>query len=154
MSKAKFVRSKNNSRFVQGYFTPKNPGKYVGDITKIRVMSSYELETHEFFDSNPNVLRWSSEPFAIPYIKPTDGKLHKYFPDYFVEYKNKDGEIVQEIIEVKPAAQTRRPRKNHKHKLFEELTFAINQAKWLAAIQFCGERGMKFRVLTERAIFK
>lgn len=140
--------------FQQGYYRPKNPHKYVGDINKIRYMSSYELETHAFFDNNERVLRWASEEIAIPYLKPTDGKLHKYYPDYWVEYVNRDGEIIQEIIEVKPATQTRAPRSNGKHALYEQLTFAVNAAKWQAAQAFCDSKGWKFRIITERSIFK
>ena len=77
-------------RFEQGQYIPRNPHKYVGDIDKIRYMSSYELETHKFFDNNERVLRWSSEEIAIPYLKPTDGRVHKYYPDYWVEYVNID----------------------------------------------------------------
>src|SRR5882672_1350116 len=97
-------------RFVQGYYTLKNPLKYVGDPKKCIYRSSYELEMHNFLDNNTRVLHWSSEEIIIPYIKPTDGKMHRYFPDYWVEYVNKDGEILQEIIEVKPRSQTRKPR--------------------------------------------
>lgn len=141
-------------RFKQGYYVPRHPEKYIGDITKIRFMSSWELATHEFFDNNPNVLHWSSETIAIPYIKPTDGRLHKYFPDYFIEYINSAGEVVQEIVEVKPASQTRTARSNSKHKLYEQLTYAVNVAKWEAAAKFCAERNIKFRIITEKAIFK
>lgn len=140
--------------FKQGWFTPKHPEKYVGDVTKIRYMSSYELEMHEFLDNNVNVLRWSSEEISISYIKPTDGKLHKYYPDYWVEYRTRTGDIVQEIIEVKPKQQTRTPRSNSKHSLYEQLTFAVNVAKWKAAQAFCDAHGIKFRVITERSIFK
>lgn len=141
-------------RFEQGQYTPRNPHKYVGDIDKIRYMSSYELETHKFFDNNERVLRWSSEEIAIPYLKPTDGRVHKYYPDYWVEYVNKDGVIVQEIIEVKPASQTRAPRANNKHRLYEQLTLAVNMAKWQAAQAFCKQNNMTFRIITEKSIFK
>lgn len=154
MAKARFIPAKNKSRFTQGHFIPKNPEKYVGDINKIRVMSSYELEVHEFLDNNVNVIRWSSETIAIPYIKPTDGRLHKYLPDYYVEFRNSAGDIIRELWEVKPKSQTRAPRKNHKHALYEQLTYAINMAKWEAAVAFCAQRGIKFRILTERSIFK
>jgi hypothetical protein len=140
--------------FQQGYYQPKNPHKYVGDTSKIRYMSSYELETHAFFDNNDRVLRWASEEIAIPYLKPTDGKLHKYYPDYWVEYVNRNGEIIHEIIEVKPASQTRIPRANTKHRLYEQLTFAVNTAKWQAAQAFCEAKGWKFRIITEKSIFK
>lgn len=142
------------SRFTQGKYTPVNPHKYVGDIEKIRYMSSYELETHKFFDGNERVLRWSSEELAIPYLKPTDNRVHMYYPDYWVEYVNKDGIIMQEVIEVKPASQTKVPRKNHKHVLYEQLTYAVNVAKWQACQHWCEQRGIKFRIITENSIFK
>lgn len=142
------------SRFKQGYYTPKHPEKYIGDITKIRYMSSYELSVHEFLDNNPNVIRWGSEIIAIPYLKPTDKRLHKYYPDYYVEYRDKNGSIKREILEVKPLAQTKRPRANSKHVLYEELTHAINIAKWQACQAWCTERGIMFRIITEKSIFK
>jgi hypothetical protein len=142
------------ARFRQGYFTPKNPHKYVGDPNKIRYMSSWELELHTFFDGNTNVLRWASEEIAIPYIKPTDGKIHKYYPDYWVEYVNSKGEIVQELIECKPKDQTKTPRSNRKHVLYEQLTYAINTAKWQAAQEWCRQRNITFRIVTEKSIFK
>ena len=142
------------SHFQQGYYTPKNQSKYIGDTTKIRYMSSWEHELHKFFDGNPNVIRWASEEIAIPYIKPTDGRIHKYYPDYWVEYRTKTGDLVQEIIECKPAQQTRQPRSNGKHRLYEQLTFAVNTAKWAAAQDWCRQRNIKFRIVTEKSIFK
>lgn len=147
-------RMKPRANYKQGYFVPKNPHKYVGDVTKIRYMSSWELECDVFFDGNERVLRWASEEIVIPYIKPTDGKLHKYFPDYWVEYINRDGEVVQEIIEVKPIEQIKAPRSNHKHFAANQVTHAINQAKWAAALEFCRQRNMTFRLVTATGIFK
>lgn len=142
------------SRFKQGLYIPKNPEKYVGDVSKIRYMSSWELKTHEFFDNNTKVVRWSSEEIFVPYIKPTDNKIHKYYPDYWIEYINNKGELAQELIEVKPHAQTRMPRTNSKHRLYEQLTFAVNNAKWASAVEFCRTKNMTFRILTEKSIFR
>ena len=141
----------------KGIYTPRNPGKYVGDATTIRYMSSWELSVHQFFDNNPNVLRWSSEEIAIPYVKPTDGRVHRYFPDYWIEFKDRSGNVIQEIIEVKPDAQTRQPRrqgKARKTQLYEQVTYAINIAKWQAATQFCKKKGIVFRILTEKELFR
>lgn len=143
------------SKFQQGYYKPIHPEKYIGDINKVRFMSSYELKFDRFLDNNPNVLKWSAEPFSIPYLKPTTGRIHKYFPDYYVEYKNKFGEIIKEVIEIKPKGQTTRSKaKNPKSRLYEDLTFAVNTAKWTHAEKWCAERGLKFRVFTELSIFK
>jgi hypothetical protein len=143
------------TKFLQGYYELKNPHKYVGsNADKIRYMSSYELNAHTFFDNNPRVLRWSSECIVIPYLKPTDGRVHKYYPDYWIEFVNKDGEILQEVIEVKPASQAKPPRSRGKHALYEQLMWAVNVAKWQAAEAYCKERNMKFRIITEKSIFK
>lgn len=145
-------RSKN-----QGHFTPRNPEKYVGNLEKIRFMSSWELHLNKFLDGNPNVLRWSSEEISIPYIKPTDGKIHKYWPDYWVEYKNKHGDIIQEIWEVKPSSQIAQPKtrgKNKKTQLRESIAYAVNVAKWAACTQFCNKYNIKFRIISENQLFK
>ena len=145
-------------KYVQGWYSINHPEKYVGDLSKVRYMSSWEYRTHSFLDNNPNILRWSSEEIAIPYVKPTDGKVHRYFPDYWLEYRNKKGQVLQEIWEVKPAAQTRKPRatkrKSAKTKIYENVTYAVNIAKWAAAKQFCDKQCVAFRIMTEKDIFR
>ena len=140
------------NNFKQGYYTLKHPDKYVGDPNKVIFRSSWEEQTNRFFDNNPNVLRWSSEEIYIPYIKPTDGKVHRYFPDYWVEYKDKSGNILQEIIEVKPENQVFIQRKKRLSE-YDKVTYNINRAKWQAAGEFCKKKGIKFRILTERSLF-
>lgn len=143
------------THFQQGYYKLKNPDKYRGNPNSVRYMSSWEKSMHQFLDNNPNIIEWASEEIKIPYIKPTDGKLHNYLPDYYIKYKNKRGQILQEIIEVKPDGQTRASKsKNSKTKVYENLTYAINLAKWQSAAKFCKKRNIKFRILTEKHIFK
>ena len=142
-----------SKNFKQGYYQVRHPNKYVGDKDNIVFRSSWEEQTCRFFDNNPNVLRWSSEEFYIPYIKPTDGKVHRYFPDYWVEYKDRNGNIIQEVIEVKPSDQVFIQRKKRLTE-YDKITYNINRAKWLAASQFCKKRGIKFRILTEQSIFQ
>lgn len=141
--------------YKQGYFVPQHPEKYLGDITKIVYRSSWELEVNKFFDMNPRVVKWGSEEIAIPYYNPVKKRPANYFPDYFVEYITKDGEIIKEIVEVKPLEQTRPGRsRNPRTKLMEDLTYAVNMAKWAAAQAWCEARGLKFRVVSQKSIFK
>lgn len=143
--------------FRQGYFTPAHPEKYVGNVDQIMYRSSWELAMNKFLDNNPHILRWSSEEIAIPYTKPTDGHTHRYFPDYWIEYVNKDGKVIQEIVEVKPEAQTKPPTTRGKKQqtiLYEQQTWSINVAKWQAAAAWCQARGIVFRVITEKGLFK
>lgn len=147
----------------QGKYKPRHPEKYVGNVDNICFLSSWELHMNKFLDGNPNILRWSSEEIAIPYVKPTTGKVHKYYPDYWIEYRDRDGNIHQEIIEVKPDAQTRPPKttkrkttsaKTKQRIMNEQITYAVNVAKWQACQQFCDKQGVKFRIVTERDLFK
>lgn len=111
---------------------------------------------NKFLDNNPHILRWCSEEIKIPYIKPTDNRQHFYFPDYWIEYMNKEGQVIQEIVEVKPLAQTKPPTTRGKKQttiLYEQTTWAVNLAKWQAAAAWCQARGIVFRVVTEKSLF-
>ena len=151
------VAKKPGRHYKQGTYQLRHPDKYVGDVTKVRFMSSWELEFHKFLDNNMNIIEWSSEELKIPYLKPTTGRVHIYLPDYWVKYLDSSGQIIEEIIEVKPEKETRAPRgvgKNKKTQLYEQLTWAVNEAKWKAAALYCKKRGIKFRVITEKHLFK
>ncbi len=146
----------------QGKFRPKNPAKYKGDPTNIIYRSSWELKLFSYLDSHPNVLKWASEEFSIPYISPIDGRWHRYFPDVYVEQINTDGKKQIVLIEVKPAAQTVPPSVQTKltakgnlsrRYLNEVKTWGINDAKWKAAQEFCLDRGWTFQILTEKQLF-
>lgn len=104
-----------------------------------------------YLDTNSSVIEWSSEEIVIPYVSPVDGRVHRYFPDFFV--RTKTGAM---IIEVKPAAQSAPPkagkRVTRRH-IREAITFGVNEAKWKAATDYCLDRGWKFKVLTEHDIF-
>lgn len=144
--------------FRQGYYHLQHPEKYLGNPNNVVYRSSWELRMHRFLDNNTQILRWSSEELKIPYVSPIDGRVHHYFPDYYVEYINRHGEVIQEIIEVKPAAQTTAPKssrgKSRKTLLYEQQTYAVNQAKWKYAMDWCEKRGLKFRVMTENSLFR
>ena len=92
-----------------GRFSPKNPKKYRGDPTKIYYRSLWERRFMVYCDNNDAILEWASEEFFIPYKSPVDNKVHRYFPDFFIKYKNKEGKIMREVIEVKPKGQTKPP---------------------------------------------
>lgn len=143
--------------FSKGLYTPRHPDKYKADLRKIMYRSSWELDFCRFLDNNSRVLEWASEPFAIPYVKPTDKKIHKYYPDFWFKYIDRNGEIIQEVIEIKPSTQVSQPTtvgKKPKQQLYESITYAINIAKWKACTEFCDKYNMKFRIITENTQFK
>jgi hypothetical protein len=104
----------------------------------------------KYFDSRPDVLKWGSEEIVIPYLSPLDSKVHRYFPDFFVEYMDKDGNLIKELVEVKPLHESD---KQFAKSQRSKDALVVNEAKWKSAAIYCQERGMKFRVLTEKSIF-
>ena len=138
----------------KGTFTPKNPSKYNGNSKNIIYRSNWELRVMKYFDDHPNVIWWASEELTIPYVSPVDNKTHRYFPDFIVKMRLKDGKVTTYILEVKPLAQTKMPVQKRKTKRFiqEAATYAVNQEKWRAADLFCREHGWQFKVITEKEL--
>jgi hypothetical protein len=67
--------------------------------------------------------------------------------------KAKDGTIT--VIEVKPAVQTREPKKPSRvtrRYVTEVMEYGKNQAKWKAAREFCADRGWNFQIMTEKQL--
>jgi hypothetical protein len=139
-----------SSKYRQGIFTPVNKDKFIGSKAVYR--SGLELRFMRFCDSNDNVLRWGSENIVIPYISPLDGRAHRYYVDNFVIIKEGDT-IKKYLIEIKPSSQTIPPKTKYRkrsHLLYEQSMFVKNQAKWLAAREFCKKKGLEFLILTEK----
>jgi hypothetical protein len=139
----------------QGYFKPKNPQKYKGDPTNIIYRSGWELKFMFYVDSHPEIIEWGSEEFSIPYRSPIDGRIHRYFPDFYLKKITKDGKPQTLIIEIKPLKQTIEPQKtNKKTKRYinEVMTWGVNEAKWRAAAVYCNDRAWKFEILTEKEL--
>jgi hypothetical protein len=138
-----------------GRFFPKNPKKYVGDVTNIWYRSLWERKTMDWFDLNENVLEWSSEELVIPYLSPIDNKYHRYFPDFVAKIRTKNNLTQRFVIEVKPEKQTKPPQKANratKRIINEIATWGINEAKWKAAREFCEDRGWNFKIITEKEL--
>lgn len=139
----------------KGKFRPNNPQKYTGDPTNIVYRSMWEFKFMRYLDSHPDVIKWASEELTIPYRSPIDGKIHRYFPDFFVRKKNPQGMTESLLIEIKPAGQTKEPvkKKNINRAYINEVaTWGVNQAKWEAAKSFCEDRKWKFLILTEKEL--
>lgn len=139
--------------FHQGKYRPKNPQKYAGDPTNIIYRSSWELRFMIWADEKPSVTKWRSEETVIPYISPIDNKYHRYFVDFQVQVKTKEGTLKTYLIEIKPESQTKPPeiqRRVTKKYLTEVVNWGKNEAKWKAAREFAKDRGWEFIILTEK----
>lgn len=150
----------------KGWYKLVNPEKFIkqqDDYMKsynestnsIEYKSSLELASFRFCDASPTVNRFSIEPFPIQYLKPTDNKVHRYFPDLYIEFNNGSKFLVEvksfneTIAPKKPKKLTKKSENNYRRMVN---TWVVNSAKWTAAKKFCSEKGIKFTFLTEREL--
>ena len=135
----------------KGRYIPSKPRKYRGDPSNIIYRSLWERKFMVYCDRNDAILEWGSEEIIIPYKSPLDGRIHSYFPDFYVKVKQNDGTIKKMIIEVKPKKQCKPPvgKKKTKYYIKEVQTWGVNKAKWEYALEWCKDRNMEFKILTE-----
>ena len=137
---------------IKSRYKPKNPQKYQGNPNNIICRSSWERKFCVWCDVNKNIISWASEEMSIPYLSPKDNRVHRYYPDYLIKVKEKNNKISSYVIEVKPKKQTQPPKKRSrvtKSYIYECQTYAINQAKWKAANEFCNDNKIEFKIITE-----
>ena len=139
-----------------GKYLPVNPKKYRGDPSRVTYRSLWERKLMVYCDNTKAVLEWGSEEVIIPYVSAWDGRVHRYFPDFYMKVKQADGNIKKFIIEVKPKYQCKPPIKEPKRKtkkwLNEIKTYSINEAKWNHAKEWCETNDMEFKILTEEEL--
>ena len=102
----------------------------------MKYRSAYEYAFFEKLESDPDVIKYLSEPIEIKYID-VDLKKRTYIPDVLVLYK--DGRM--ELCEVKPTIMLRDPNVQLKAKA------AIRKIKSTG-------KNMSFRFVTENDLFK
>ena len=139
----------------KGRFSPRHPEKYKGNPTEIIYRSLWERKLMVYLDENKSIIQWSSEEIAIPYISPIDNRYHRYFPDFYIKAIDKNGNIVEQLLEVKPRKETIEPKKKSritKQYITEVTTWGKNQAKWKAAEEYCLDRGWQFKLITEKEL--
>ena len=137
----------------KGRYNPQHPKKYKGDHHNIIYRSLWERKFMVYCDTSDNIIEWGSEEIIIPYLSPWDGRMHRYFPDFYIKVRQHDGSIKKFIIEVKPKKQCSPPDKSPKRKTkkwFKEVkTWGVNSAKWKYATSWCENNGMEFKILNE-----
>ena len=139
----------------KGIFKPRNPCKYKGDSHNIIYRSRWELYFMKYLDDHPDVQQWASEELVIPYRSPIDGRVHRYFPDFWVQKINREGKQDTVVVEIKPFKETVEPtpQKNlSKRYLYEVKTWGVNSAKWKEARNYCKDRGWEFVIITEKEL--
>ena len=145
------------SMYHQGYFTPNNPHKYIGNPTNIVYRSKWERIFLNYLDKNPRIIRYASEELIIPYISPIDHKQHRYYIDFYLEVLQHDNSVKKYLVEIKPYDQTIPPKKKKsgidESYIEKTKTYLINQAKWEATKELCKQKGYEFMIITENELF-
>ena len=133
----------------KGLYRPTNPKKYVGNTKQIVYRSLLERRFMRYCDLNEDILYWASEELPVRYYNPLDKKYHRYFPDFVVKTVNND----KYMIEIKPSRQAvkpKPPKKKTKSYMRESFEYIKNKAKWSAAKAYCEDKGMQFKIITEK----
>lgn len=144
-------KGKNVSQFI-----PKNSKKYKGSYPCL-IRSSWERMYAQFLDMTPSIVEWSSENIHIKYYDPVQQRTRRYYPDFYQRVLDQDGKYKEYIVEIKPAKETKPPRKtgkkSNKTLRHQYATWQTNQAKFEAAGEYCDKIGMKFKIITENELF-
>jgi len=136
----------------------KHPEKYNG-TRPITARSGWEIKfITKYLDVNENIISWASESTVIKYIRPDDGKYHRYFMDFTFFAKTKSGKVKEFWIEVKPYAQThppKEPKRRTKNYFKAVKTYMINEAKWQTTKEIVKEKNLagndvEFLIITEK----
>ncbi len=157
--------------WIQGKYNIINEDKYIGarDFRSGKISrslpeyrSSFERRVFSNCDLNDNIIKWGNELIVVPYVNPLDKKSHKYYTDIYVEVIDKNTkDVVKYVFEIKPKSQTicpkppkRKTKKSWRNYQKSLMMFEKNNAKWKAARAYCKARGMIFKLMTEKDIFK
>lgn len=91
------LKNRGKSRFISGQYFSIKQNKY------INYDSSWELIYMIMLDFDKNVINYYKEKHVVNYINSKDQKLHKYFLDFEVVYKDRI-----ELHEIKPLRLTKK----------------------------------------------
>lgn len=134
----------------KGFYNLKDPSKYIGNNPPY-YRSSWEFQLMHKFDTSTAIKEWSSEPIKLKYLNPLKQRYSWYVPDFFVVYIDKNNKQHRELIEVKPLKESSIVEAKSER---DKINCIINDSKWRVAKRWCQERGIVFRVITERELHK
>lgn len=130
-------------------FIPKNKTKYKGNLNSLVSKSSWEHQFMCFLDRHPSILEWKYESIYITYFNPIENRNRKYVPDFWFKYIDKEGNIKECLVEIKPYRKTMLRERATR---IEKAEYAVNKAKFEAADKYCKEKGIIYKIITEKDI--
>ncbi len=134
----------------KGKYKLTKPEKYIGDGSRIWFRSLWELSIMKWLETNPDVIKWSSE-VPCKYRSELDGNIHTYYIDFYIQYL--DGSIT--YMECKPkkyCTAPTNPKRKTAHYIELCNTWIVNCSKWKTAKQLCEQNGYNFEIWHEDII--
>jgi len=153
---------KGRYKFKQGKYKPIHPEKWINP-DEIIYRSGWELTFNKWADKTPSVVLIGSEEIIIPYRYEVDGRMHRYFTDYYMKVLQEDQSIKEFIIEIKPFAQCsppKAPKRKSKAYTRKIMDYIKNVNKWDATKKYCQQlreikgRDIEFKIITENELPK
>lgn len=154
----------NHGPWKQGVFDVSNSIKFVFQESNEHPIyrSSYEWLFMKWCELTDDVVKWSSEPFCIPYADPTSEKykMRNYWIDFTTIVSNgqkwyvevKPWKQVQEVNNFKRIYEAFRTSKQKIAFAKEYKTAAINYSKWMHATEAAKKQNAVFKIVTEKTL--
>lgn len=103
----------------------------------ISYQSSLEAEYIYYLEYHPSIYSYVEQPLVIEYRDEVTNRLRTYTPDFLVQYIDKEtGKKMEMLVETKFRKDLRK-------------SFSKFKPKFRAAINYCKQSNMKFRIVTE-----
>ena len=157
----KQLKPRIGGRTKQGYYDISRSTKYFGPRPCI-YRSSWEWKYMLLCERSENIMKWSSEPFTIPYLCLETGRTRQYNLDFYVITDKNEHQLIEikPLKEVSEAEQFGKVFKliidpvAKKRYVMSNKVAAKNWSKWRHTKQFCKERDWRFVIVTERFLNK
>lgn len=147
MRDIKQLKPNKNSRYEQGTINPDSCKKLFESQKNLPIIyrSSLEKKYVYWCEANPDVIKWGSECVKIRYFNKWDKKYHTYNLDFALLDKNNN----KYLIEIKPYSQTIKPKCAFQRN-YQWQQYITNTCKWNAAMAFCNDNGLIFKIITDK----
>lgn len=145
---------KNRGRYsnsLTGTYYPLNRKKFLGESLPV-FKSNLERKFMLYADRNPNIIAVSYEGFHINYIDTTSSppKPRKYYIDFILYVRTPTGTPRKIWVEVKMSKEVKKPTRS-KNPMDMQI-WLKNQCKWNAAIKLARQRGVDFKIITDKEL--
>ena len=118
-------------RYYQGFYTPKNTKKYLGDADKVIYRSRWELLVFRWCDLNPDIVEWVSEEISILTNKINDAKWKEFKEIYNSGFEGTDEEFLEiPTVLLEEDILIKKPKEIMNDYDYSDYKYISNEEKW------------------------